>query len=112
MAAAAWVTGVVAARLLANPVYGQHLDLLAILALGYALLGGSNGPHYVLFSKGRDGYIVASQLVGLVTFIVASGVLSLADPRRAVPMGLVVAAAVILLLKWSMMRRVEAAERA
>ncbi len=99
VAAAAWSVGFLASRALSNPVYAENLDLLSILVFAYALLGGSNAPHYALYSKGLDWQIVVSQVVGLVIFVAAVGMVSLLDPRLAVPVGLVIASGAILLIK-------------
>lgn len=101
-----WAMGVVAAHLLPNPIYGEHLAMLAIAAVAYGVLAASNGPHFVLFSKNQDGKIVGSHLAGLLTFGTFAAVLSQVDARLAVPLAVVAAACAILAIKGSWTRQV------
>ena len=101
-----WTVGLVAVQLLPNPIYGEHIALLFVAAVGYGVLGMSNGPHFLLFSKGKDGQIVGSHLAGLLVFGVSAAVFSQFDPRLAVPAAVLVASATILASKGWWTRRV------
>lgn len=103
---ASLVVGLLAADLLPNPIYGEHLGLLAIAAMAHGLLGASNGPHYVLFSKGKDGRIVGSHLAGLAGFGCSVALLYQVDARLAVPLAVLAASLIVMVTKGWLANRI------
>lgn len=82
-----------------NPIYlsAQHWYPWVLLAIVLNAL--SMVPHYALYARGHDKHIIYSHIGALVVFVLAVWALSGAYGELAVPLGLNVAFALILLWK-------------
>lgn len=105
LAAVSVGTGLVLAELLPDPTYGAHVEFLLWVSVAYFFTTLSNIPHYKLYAAHRDVAIVGSNAVAFLAFSIVSGVLGIAGAALAVPVGLVVAAILLLVLKSTAARR-------
>ena len=104
-AIAAVAVGYGCAQALPNDAYAQNLDLLFFVAAAYMFMTISNVPHYKLYADKRDLAIVATNALAFVGFLAAAGLLTLTSKTLAVPVALVLACALLLVLKLAVSRR-------
>jgi O-antigen/teichoic acid export membrane protein len=101
-AAFAFVSWLVLPQLLTwirNPVYAQYLWLYPWVLLAVVVNALGLVPHYALYAYGVDRPIIRSHVAALVVFPLAVWGLSRFQPVLAVPLGLNVAFATILVWK-------------
>lgn len=84
-----------------NPAYSNELHLYPWLLLATALNALSMVPHFALYARGEDNPIIFSHLLGLLSFLLSTWILSKSYPALAVPLGLCFAFLVILFCKAS-----------
>lgn len=82
-----------------KPVYSKAINLYPWLLLAMVVNALSMVPHFALYARGRDKPIIYSHLAALVAFISLTWVLSSNYSAMAVPIGLNLSFAVILLWK-------------
>lgn len=86
-------------RWIENPVYSNALHLYPWLLLATVLNAFGMVPHFALYARGKDKPIIYSHILGLLSFLASTWVLSKSYPALAVPLGLCFAFLVILFWK-------------
>jgi len=86
-------------RWIGNDFYLAHQSLYGWVLLAMVINAIGMVFHYALYAQGQDRPIIASHLAGIVVFVAVTCLVSRAMPLVAVPLGMVLAFAVILLWK-------------
>lgn len=82
-----------------KPIYGQSLWLYPWLLLAMVINALSMVPHFALYAKGHDKAIIGSHIGAMLVFAIGVWQISQHRPLLAVPAGLVIFFAFILLSK-------------
>lgn len=84
---------------LGNPLYAAQQYLYPWVLIAMVLFALSMVPHFALYAQGIDRPIVHSHIASLFVFVIATWFFSQRWPLLAVPLGLCVAFALILIWK-------------
>lgn len=84
-----------------RPVYLSYRYVFPWILLAMLLHAASMIPHYGLYAQSQDRPIIRSHLVGLFAFIPSTWLAAYLNRNLAVPIGLCIAFACVLLWKWS-----------
>ena len=82
-----------------NPIYFRAVNIYPWVLLAMILNAFSMIPHYGLYAMGRDMPIISSHFVGLAAFVLSVWAVSHFSTTLAVPVGLSISFAVILVWK-------------
>jgi O-antigen/teichoic acid export membrane protein len=82
-----------------NPVYSKAINLYPWLLLAMIVNAFSMVPHYALYARGHDRPIIHSHIAALIVFVLATWTFSAHFSAMAVPIGLNLSFAVILVWK-------------
>lgn len=82
-----------------RPVYTENANLFVWLMLATVLFAVSMVPHYALYAQGKDKHLIASHLLALPVFGASTALVMPVNHVLAVPAGLCVTFAFILLWK-------------
>ena len=89
----------------ANPIYDEALYFYPWLLMATVLNAVSMVPHFALYARGHDRPIIYSHLASMPAFIFATWAFSSSQAGLAVPIGLNIAFAAVLISKtWSYFR--------
>lgn len=82
-----------------NPIYLESINLYLWLMMAMIINSISMVPHFALYARGCDKPIIQSHMAALVAFLGATWALSKSYPILAVPIGLNLSFALILIWK-------------
>lgn len=84
---------------LGDPIYQSEINLYYWVLGGVIVLSLSMAPHYALYALGEDRAIIASHLAALLVFVATTLGLSQVSRLYAVPVGVLISMAAVLLWK-------------
>lgn len=84
---------------LSRPIYSQYQELFGWFLVGNIFLSFSMIPHYVLYARGKDRFILVTHILSLVIFVLSVVIVKDYDNVMAVPFAIVMGFVVSLIAK-------------